>query len=128
MDYKLADTIQKIILFNITKRTDNFVYPMYSSSEKQNKVFVHDSEDDIWKVIDITNLNKFVKKIQDELNKYSIVWKSKNKSSCNAECGNLCQQAIKKLNTISYTQDAFMNRVRYDLRVQLQYVCNYEFL
>lgn len=128
MDYKLADTIQKIILFNITKRDDDFIYPIYSSIEKQNKVFVYDNDEDIWKIIDITSLNKFVKKIQDELNKYSVIWKAKNKNNCNAECSSLCQQAIRKLNTISYTQDQLMNRVRYDLRVQLQSVCNYGFL
>ena len=124
MDYKLNDAYQKIIQQNITKK-ENFIYPIYSSTDKANKVYVYDN-DGQWVTIGIDHLSAIIKKIQQELSKQSLIWKSKNKNN-DAEHEVLCQQAIKKNSSITFTQDCFMNRVRYDLRVQMQIVCKYNF-
>ncbi len=124
MDYKLNDAYQKIIQQNITKK-ENFIYPIYSSTDKANKVYVY-NDDGQWVVIGIEHLSAIVKKIQQELTKQSFIWKSKNKNN-DAEHEVLCQQAIKKNSSITFTQDCFMNRIRYDLRIQMQIVCKYNF-
>jgi chemotaxis protein histidine kinase CheA len=123
LEYKLSDTIQKIIQTNIVKN-NNIVYPLYSSIEKSGKVYVF-TEDETWEVITIEYLSKFVKHIENKLSRHCIEWKNchSGKNNFNSELQERCQNAILKLYNISYTQDAMMNRVRYDLCVQLKNVC-----
>lgn len=122
LEYKLTDTIQKIIQANIVKN-DDVVYPMYSSIEKSGKVYVY-NEDETWEVITIEYLSKFVKQIENKLSQHCIEWKNKynGKNNFNSQQQENCQNAILKLYNISYTQDTMMNRVRYDLCVQLKTV------
>ena len=123
LDYKLTDTIQRIIQANIMKNKD-VIYPLYSTIEKSGKVYVF-NEDDTWEVITIEHLSKFVKKIENKLYKHCIEWKNCNDGSTNfnSELQDKCQQATLKLSNVSYTQDCMMNRVRYDLCAHLKSVC-----
>jgi hypothetical protein len=122
LEYKLNDTIQKIIQINVTKNED-VIYPMYSTIEKSGKIYVF-NEDETWEVITIEYLSKFVKKIENKLSQHCLEWKSRyeGKNNFNSQLQEKCQQAILKLYSISYTQDQMMNRVRYDLCVQLKSV------
>jgi hypothetical protein len=123
VEYKLTDTIQKIIQTNIVKNED-IIYPLYSTIEKSGKVYVF-NEHDSWEVITIEYLSKFVKQIENKLSQYCIEWKNRysGKNNFNSELQDRCQHAILKLCNISYTQDCTMNRVRYDLCAQLKTVC-----
>lgn len=123
LEYKLADTIQKIIQTNIIKN-NSIVYPLYASTEKCGKVYVF-TEDETWEIITIEHLSKFVKKIENELSRHCIEWKNRysGKNNFNCELQERCQNAIIKLYNISYTQDNMMNRVRHDLCEQLKIVC-----
>lgn len=122
LEYKLTDTIQKIIQTNIVK-SDDVIYPMYSTTEKSGKVYVF-NENETWEVITIEYLSKFVKQIENKLSQHCIELKNRysGKNNFNSQLQDQCQQAILKLYNISYTQDATMNRVRYDLCVQLKTV------
>lgn len=123
LEYKLPDTIQRIIQTNIVKNTD-IVYPLYSTIEKSGKVYVF-TEDDTWDVISIEYLIKFVKQIENKLSQHCIDWKTNNngKNNFNSESQERCQNAIVKLYNISYTQDTMMNRVKHDMCIQLKSVC-----
>ena len=123
LEYKLADTIQKIIKMNLVKNNKN-IYPLYASIEKCGKVYVF-TEDETWEIITIDYLSKFVKQIENKLSQHCIEWKSRysGKTNFNSELQERCQNAILKLFNISYTQDCTMNRVRYDLCAQLKTVC-----
>jgi hypothetical protein len=122
LEYKLNDTIQKIIQTNVVKNED-VIYPMYSTIEKSGKIYVF-NEDETWEVITIEYLSKFVKKIENKLSQHCLDWKNRHggKNNFNSQLQEKCQQAILKLYSISYTQDQMMNRVRYDLCVQLKSV------
>jgi hypothetical protein len=123
LEYKLSDTIQKIIQTNIIKN-DETVYPLYANVEKSGKVYVF-TEDETWEIISIKYLSKFVKQIENKLFQHCLEWKNRysGKNNFNSELQERCQNAILKLTNISYTQDCMMNRVRYDLCVQLKNVC-----
>jgi hypothetical protein len=123
LEYKLSDTIQKIIQTNLVKN-DETIYPLYANVEKSGKVYVF-TEDETWEVITIEYLSKFVKQIENKLSQHCLEWKNRysGKNNFNSELQDRCQNAILKLYNISYTQDAMMNRVRYDLCVQLKNVC-----
>jgi hypothetical protein len=123
LEYKLPDTIQRIIQTNIIK-DKNVIYPLYSTIEKSGKVYVF-TEDETWDVINIDYLTKFVKQIENKLFQHSIEWKKNNnsKNNFNNELQERCQNAISKLCNISYTQDVMMNRVKHDMCVQLKTVC-----
>lgn len=123
LDYKIGDTIQRIIQTNIVK-TEGIIYPLYSTIEKSGKVYIF-NEDDAWEVINIGHLIKIVKSIENKLYKHCIEWKNCNDGSTNfnSELQDKCQQAIIKLSSIRYTQDCMMNRVRYDLCAHLKSVC-----
>lgn len=123
LEYKLPDTIQRIIQTNIIKNK-NIIYPLYSTIEKSGKVYVF-TEDETWDVINIDYLTKFVKQIENKLFQYSIEWKKNNnsKNNFNSELQERCQNAISKLCNISYTQDIMMNRVKHDMCIQLKIVC-----
>lgn len=123
LEYKLPDTIQRIIQTNIVK-DKNIIYPLFSTIEKSGKVYVF-TEDETWDVINIDYLAKFVKRIENKLFQYSIEWKKNNnsKNNFNTELQERCQNAISKLCNISYTQDVMMNRVKHDMCVQLKNVC-----
>lgn len=123
LEYKLPDTIQRIIQTNIIK-DKNVIYPLYSTIEKSGKVYVF-TEDETWDVINIDYLTKFVKQIENKLFQHSIEWKKNNnsKNNFNSELQERCQNAISKLCNISYTQDVMMNRVKHDMCVQLKTVC-----
>jgi flagellar biosynthesis chaperone FliJ len=121
MDYKLTETIQKIIQTNFVRK-DDFIYPMFSTVEKSGKVYVYD-ENDTWELISIEHLSKFVKKIENKLSKICIDWKNRHDKSDSSKLNNKLQSAILKLYNISYTQDTTMNRIRSDLHVQLKSVC-----
>lgn len=123
LEYKLADTIQKIIQTNLIKN-DETIYPLYANVEKSGKVYVF-TEDETWEIISIKYLSKFVKQIENKLSQHCIEWKNRysGKTNFNSELQERCQNAILKLYNISYTQDAMMNRVRYDLCQQLKIIC-----
>lgn len=123
LEYKLADTIQKIIKMNLVKNNKN-IYPLYASIEKCGKVYVF-TEDETWEIITIDYLSKFVKQIENKLSQHCIEWKSRysGKTNFNSELQERCQNAILKLFNISYTQDTMMNRVRHDLCEQLKTIC-----
>lgn len=123
LEYKLPDTIQRIIQTNIIK-DKNIIYPLFSTIEKSGKVYVF-TEDETWDVINIDYLTKFVKQIENKLFQYSIEWKKNNnsKNNFNSELQERCQNAISKLCNISYTQDVMMNRVKHDMCIQLKTVC-----
>jgi hypothetical protein len=123
LEYKLSDTIQKIIQMNIVKNNKN-IYPLYASTEKCGKVYVF-TEDETWEIITLEYLSKFVKQIENKLSKHCIEWKNRynGKNNFNSELQVRCQNAISKLYNISYTQDAMMNRVRHDLCEQLKIIC-----
>ena len=123
LEYKLPDTIQRIIQTNIVKNND-VVYPLFSTIEKSGKVYVF-TEDEKWDVIDINYLTKFVNQIENKLFQHSIVWKKNNnsKNNFNSELQERCQNAISKICNISYTQDIMMNRVKHDMCIQLKSVC-----
>jgi hypothetical protein len=126
LEYKLPDTIQKIMQTNIV-RSEDIIYPLYSTTEKSGKVYVFNDEDEIWEVITIEYLSKLVKQIENKLSKCCIEWKNRysGKNNFNSSLQEQCQEAILKLYNISYTQDAMMNRVRSDLCVQLKTVIKY---
>lgn len=123
LEYKLSDTIQKIIQTNIVKN-NNIVYPLYASTEKSGKVYVF-TEDEKWEIITIEHLIKFIKQIENKLSKHSIEWKTiySGKNNFNSKLQEKCQNAISKIFNISYTQDNMMNRVKHDLCEQLKIVC-----
>jgi hypothetical protein len=123
LEYKLSDTIQKIIQTNIIKN-DTTVYPLYASTEKSGKVYVF-TEDEKWEIITIEHLIKFIKQIENKLFKHSIEWKTiySGKNNFNSKLQEKCQNAISKIGNISYTQDNMMNRMKHDLCEQLKIVC-----
>jgi hypothetical protein len=123
LEYKLADTIQKIIQINLIKN-NKIIYPLYASTEKCGKVYVF-TEDETWEIITIEYLSKFIKQIENQLSKHCIDWKNRysGKNNFNSELQVRCQNAISKLYNISYTQDTMMNRVRHDLCEQLKIIC-----
>lgn len=123
LEYKLPDTIQKIIQTNIVKN-NKIIYPLYASTEKCGKVYVF-TEDETWEIITIEYLSKFVKQIENKLSQHCIEWKNRysGKNNFNSELQDRCQNAILKLFNISYTQDTMMNRVRHDLCEQLKIIC-----
>lgn len=123
LEYKLADTIQKIIQTNLVKN-DETIYPLYANVEKSGKVYVF-TEDETWEIISIKYLSKFVKQIENKLSQHCLEWKNRysGKNNFNSELQDRCQNAILKLYNISYTQDTMMNRVRYDLCQQLKIIC-----
>ena len=127
MEFKLTDTIQKIIQTNIGKK-EEFIYPLYSTTEKCGKVYIY-TENDTWEVITIDYLTKFVKQIENKLSKICVEWKNKHskKNNFDNDLNYKCQSAITKLYDISYTQDATMNRIRSDLYTQLKNTCKYNF-
>lgn len=122
LDYKLTDTIQKIIDKNIVKNED-VIYPLYSNIEKTGKVYIYDSENNIWENVNLEYLCKFVKQIVDKLSQTCILWKKKHSDKNDSDSQCRCQSALLKLYNVSYTQDAMMNRVRHDLCQKMKIVC-----
>lgn len=118
LESKLGDVVQKIIQLNFVKTSDNIIYPLYSSPAKAGKVYVY-TEQNVWELITIEYLSKFINSIQKKLYKLCSQYQLK---SCSKEAIEKSQGAISKLSSIKYTQDCFMNRVRYDLHVQLKTV------
>ena len=121
LDYKLTDTIQKIIDKNLVKNKD-VIYPLYATVEKTGKVYVY-SENNVWENVTLDYLCKFVKNIVDKLSQNCILWKKKHSDKTNSDSQFRCQNALLKLYSVSYTQDAMMNRVRHDLCQKMKLVC-----
>lgn len=121
LDYKLTDTIQKIIDKNLVKNKD-VIYPLYATVEKTGKVYVY-SQDNVWENVTLDYLCKFVKNIVDKLSQNCILWKKKHSDKTDGDSQFRCQNALLKLYSVSYTQDAMMNRVRHDLCQKMKLVC-----
>lgn len=122
LDYKLTDTIQKIIDKNLVKNKD-IIYPLYATVEKTGKVYIY-SENNVWENVTLDYLCKFVKNIIDKLSQNCILWKKKHSDKNNSSDSQFrCQNALLKLYSVSYTQDAMMNRVRHDLCQKMKLVC-----
>lgn len=121
LDYKLTDTIQKIIDKNLVKNKD-VIYPLYATVEKTGKVYIY-SENNVWENVTLDYLCKFVKNIIDKLSQNCILWKKKHSDKTDGDSQFRCQNALLKLYSVSYTQDAMMNRVRHDLCQKMKLVC-----
>lgn len=116
IEYKIGDVVQKIIQTNFVKTPDKRIYPFYSSVAKAGKVYVY-TETNVWELVTLEYLSKFISSIQKKLFKQCTIYQTK---VCSKEGIDKAQHAILKLTSIRFTQDAFMNRVRYDLHAHLK--------
>lgn len=131
MENNLFQTIQFAFEYNLTKEDDDFIYPIKCFSQKNNVFYIYDN--DTWKQMEITEMAKFLKKIQNKFLEELTIWKKENqdKMDDSDKLSESFNKAIIKLMNISFTQDATMSRIKSGLynylKVDLKAFIEYDF-
>jgi hypothetical protein len=149
MENNLFQTIQHVFEFNLTKeekmavsvlapplgKVEEFVVPMRCFSQKQNVFYICEKNNgvDCWRQMELDDLVKLLKKIQNKFLEELTSWRKKNHEKID-ESDKVAEQfnkAVLKLMNMSFTQDATLSRMRngfYNyLKTDLKCLIEYDF-
>ncbi len=134
MENNLFQTIQHVFEFNLNK-DEEFECPIRCFTQKQNAFYICEkaSDLDVWRKMELDDLARLLKKIQNRFLEALTTWKKNNQEKID-ESDKVAEQfnkAILKLMNMSFTQDGTLSRMKngfYNyLKSDLKSLIEYEF-